>query len=336
MNITVLIDPETIPDEDPLFEGKSERVCEQMEFHIIETLRLLNHEVQIVPFRAPIERTIKELKDAAPDLAFNLTEHVAGDRRRDMQVTALLELLQIPYTGTGSMGLMMCRDKAICKRLLSHHRIRVPQFAFFQVGRSRKPRKIHFPALVKPVFEDGSDGITLASLVQNSLELEQRVAVIHERMNQPAICEEYIKGRELYVGLLGNERLHVLPPRELRFGRTEEGGPNFATAKVKQDDAYRRKWGISYEHASVDDALKQRLARASKRIYRLLYLRDYGRIDFRVTEDDEIVFLEANPNPDLSMGDELAESAERAGIEYIELIRRIINLALRRTAPKVP
>ena len=227
----------------------------------------------------------------------------------------------------------MCRDKAICKRLLSHHRIKVPNFTTLRLGQTRLPRKLDYPLIVKPVYEDGSDGISLASLVQNAVELEQRIKIIHERMHQPAICEEYIEGREIYIGIVGNDRLKVLPARELSFGNTGEGGPNFATARVKRDDAYRKKWGISYEHADLSEALQDKLARFSKRIYRLLYIRDYGRIDLRITDRDEIVFLEANPNPDLSQGDELAESAEKAGMEYTVLIQKIINLAKRRFEP---
>ncbi len=334
MKITALIDLETWAEEDPQLEGKTEAICQQMEFHIVEALRLLGHDVHVLAFRPDLETSIRSLKDAGPDLVFNLTEHVGGNRARDMHIVALLELLGLPYTGSGPTGLMLCRDKAVCKRLLSHHRVKVPDFVTLPVGKTRLSRKLSYPLIVKPVYEDGSDGISLASLVSSDAELEQRSRNIHERMHQPVICEEYIEGREIYVGIVGNNRLQALPARELRFGEHGEGGPKFATAMVKHNDAYREKWHISYTHAELTPALQERAARFCKRVYRLLQVRDYGRIDLRVTPEDEMVFLEANANPDLSLGDELAESWERSGKEYTDLIHRIVTLAVKRTSGK--
>lgn len=330
MKILALIDPETFNEEDPNFEGKNDDICRQMEFHIVEALRFLDHDVQVLPFDKDIEKIIERLKASAPDLVFNLTEHVDGDRHKDVHITALLELLDLPFTGSGPLGLMLCRDKAMCKRLLSHHRVTVPDFVALPVGQTKLGRKLNYPLIVKPALEDGSDGISLASLVQNAEELSQRVSSIHERMKQTVVCEEYIEGRELYVGILGNKQLRALPARELRFGSTGEGGPTFATANVKNNDAYREKWGIAYTHADISDDLQKRVARFGKQVYRLLHIRDYGRIDMRVTAKGRIVFLEANANPDLSLGDELAESWEKAGNDYQELIQRIVNLAAQR------
>jgi D-alanine-D-alanine ligase len=330
MKIVALIDPETLPEDDPQLEGKNPETRKQVEFHVVESLRLQQYEVQVFAFDANIERSVRVLTESRPDLVFNLTEHVGGDRRKDMHVVALLELLGIPFTGTESTGLMLCRDKAMCKRLLSHHRVKIPDFVTLPVGKTKPTRKLTYPLIVKPMSEDGSDGISLASLVQNDTELEQRVRSIHERMQQPVICEEYIEGREIYVSIVGNKQLRALPAREVRFGRTGEGGPTFATAMVKHNDAYRKKWGITYGHARLTDELQNRAAHFSKRVYRLLQIRDYGRIDLRVTPENEIVFLEANANPDLSLGDELAESWEKVGKDYQDLIKTIVNLALRR------
>jgi D-alanine-D-alanine ligase len=167
--------------------------------------------------------------------------------------------------------------------------------------------------------------------VDSERELRERVQMLHERMRQPVICEEYIQGREIYVGIIGNARLTAFPAREVRFAGPDSG-PRFATARVKQDAAYREKWGIEFTHADLPPDLQARAARISKRIYRLLHVRDYGRIDLRITPDHQIVFLEANPNPDLTLGDELAQAAARAGIAYEQLIRRILNLARQRCA----
>jgi len=331
MRIVVLIDPETFHSDDPAFEGKNEDILKQMEFHVIEALRFMGHDISVVVFDRDIPLTIQRINKANPELVFNLTEHVGGDRRKDMHVVALLELLDIPFTGAGCYGLMICRDKAMCKRILSHHRIKVPNFASLPAGTTKLNRKLKFPLIVKPVYEDGSDGISRASLVYDADELAERTRGIHERMRQPVICEEYIDGREIYVGIVGNQRLRALPPRELLFGKTANGaGPKFATARVKHDDVYRDKWGISYRHADLDPTLQARAERLSKRVYKLLEIRDYGRVDWRVTPDGELVFLEANANPDLSLGDELAESWEKAGKDYLDLIGTIVRQAARR------
>lgn len=329
MNIVVLIDTEAWQPEDAQFEKGNEETVLDVEFHVTETLRELGHQVRVVPFESDIRKTIDALSDTAPDIVFNLTEHHAGDRRKDKHITTLLELLGLRYTGAGPVGLMLCRDKALCKRLLSHHRIRVPHFTMLPIGKTAVPRRLAYPMMVKPGFEDGSDGIALASLVRNAKDLAERVAMLHERMNQPVICEEFVEGREIYISITGNQRLHVYPAREVRFTNPVDG-PRIATARVKLDHAYRQKWGIEFTDAQLPEDLAARVARAGRRIYRLLQLRDYGRIDIRLTPEGQVVFLEANPNPDLTMGDEVAEAALRDGVDYTQLIARILNLALRR------
>jgi len=329
MKMVVLIDPEAWQPDDAQFEEGNEETVLDVEFHVTETLRELGHEVRVIPFDADIRTTIDALTEAAPDMVFNLTEHHAGERRMDKHIATLLELLRLRYTGAGPVGLTLCRDKALCKRLLSHHRIRVPRFIMLPIGKTSVPKRLAYPLMVKPGFEDGSDGISLASLARNEKDLAERVAMLHERMKQPVICEEFIEGREIYISITGNQRLHVYPAREVRF-TNPDAGPQIATARVKLDEAYRRKWGIEFTDARLPEDLAARVARAGRRIYRLLQLRDYGRIDIRLTPEGQVVFLEANPNPDLTMGDEVAESARRDGVDYTQLIARILNLALRR------
>jgi D-alanine-D-alanine ligase len=332
MKIALLVDPESIVPEDPQFEGSYESLLTEVEFHIAETLRHAGHEAMALSFSSDVAETFTQLRAMAPDLIFNLTEHLGGSRQMDFHVAALLDMLKIPYTGSGPEGLMLCRDKGMCKRILSHHQFKVPNFITVPRGKRASTRRLRYPVVVKPVMEDGSDGISLASLVNTEEELRERVRYIHEHIKGAAICEEFIEGRELYVGILGNQRLQALPAREIRFGTSGSKGPVIATARVKQDEAYRKKWNISYTHADLPEALEKRVARVSKRIYRLMKLRDYGRIDLRVTPAGEVYCLEANPNPDLTAGDEIAEAAEKAGIEYDQLISRIVNLALRRYA----
>ena len=330
MKVVVLIDLEAVIDGDPALEGLTEASRQTMEFQVTQALRDAGHAVEVRPFEADIIRTMTALRDAAPEAVFNLTEHFGGDRRKDAHVAAMLELLGLAATGASTAGLMLCRDKAVCKRVLGYHRIRQPFFHEVPIGRTRPAGRLVFPMIVKPLFEDGSDGIALASVVRTPAELEERIAMMHGKMKQPAICEEYIEGREIYVALLGDERLQALPPRELIFGPPEAGGPTIATARVKFNEAYRKKWGIEYRHADLEPALETCIARVGKRIFRLLGMRDYGRVDLRVTPDGEVVFLEANPNPALGIEDDVAESARRAGLTYPQLIDRIVQQAARR------
>ncbi len=330
MNLVVLIDREAVIPEDPSFEGLTEDSRRTMEHQVTRALRDSGHAVEVLPFETDVIRTMTILREKSPEVVFNLTEHFGGDRRKDAHVAAMLDLLGLASTGASTAGLMLCRDKAACKRVLGYHRIRQPLFHEVPVGRTRPSGRLAFPMIVKPLFEDGSDGIALASVVRTVEELDERVALVHGKMKQPAICEEFIEGREIYVAVLGGERLRALPPRELIFGPREDGGPTIATARVKFNEDYRKKWGIEYRHAELDPALERQIARLGKRIFRLLGMRDYGRVDLRVTPAGEVVFLEANPNPALGTEDDVAESARRAGIEYPQLIERIVQCAARR------
>lgn len=330
MKVLLLVDVETVPPDDPLFEGSVLTPESEMEYHVAKGLRATGHTVDVLPFGPDIARNVQELARRAPDVVFNLTEWFKGNRRLDASIAGLLDLAGVPYTGAGPIGLMLCRDKELCKRILGHHRIRLPHFVTVPLGQQKLGARMVYPAIVKPLFEDGSDGISLASIVQDEAALRERVRMIHEQRRQPAICEAYIEGREIYVACIGNDRLRVFPPREIVFGKAEEGGPNIATARVKWDDAYRTKWRIEYCHAECEPALERRLVRVSKSIFRTMHLRDYGRMDFRVTPDNAIYFLEANPNPNLAPDDELAEAAQKAGVAYPDLLDQIIKHAARR------
>lgn len=331
MKIVALIDPETYAADDPQFEQGLDHVLSQLEYHVVEALRILGHNVEVMPFELDILETVRKIETSKPDLIFNLTEHFRGDRQMDMNIASLLELSGYPYTGTGPSGLLLCRDKALAKTILNHHRVRVPAFAALPVGKNRLQRRISFPMIVKPALMDGSDGISRSSIVFNETELAERAQLLHARTQQPVICEAFVQGREIYVGILGNRQLTVLPARELRFDAAAEEGPQIATARVKLDEAYRKKWNIQYTFAELEPELERKVARVCKRIYRVLHLRDYARIDLRISPTGKIYCLEANPNPDLTMGDELSEAAERAGISYEQLIARIVNQAKRRT-----
>ncbi|KPK73869.1 MAG: hypothetical protein AMJ79_14930 [Phycisphaerae bacterium SM23_30] len=318
-----------ISDDDPQFTRSTEEAL--TEYHVVDTLRTLGHEVSVQGAVGDLPALVSSLTEEAPDLVFNLTEQYGGDRRLDKNITALLELLDLPYTGTGSMGLLLCRDKRLCKQLLSLHKIRVPQFISLPTGRSLQvPRKLPYPLVVKPAFEDGSEGISNASLVYNENALRERAAFVHDRWDQAAIAEEYIEGQELYVSLMGNKRLTVFPIRGCIFDYDGEEGPNLVTYRVKWNKEYQEKWNIRFAFIPFELDIVRKIERICKKVYRVLQLRDYGRIDVRLTPDNKLVVLEANPNPDIAYGDEVAEAAEKFGLSYENLIDRILRNALRR------
>jgi D-alanine-D-alanine ligase len=268
------------------------------------------------------------LLDWKPEVVFNLLEEFNGIVTYDQHVVAFLELMRAPYTGCNPRGLLLSRDKVLCKQLLAFHRIPTPQFAVFRRGqRFVVPRRLHLPLFVKSATEDASLGIAQASVVDDIARLRERVQFMHEQIGSDALVEEYIEGRELYVGVLGNERLTRLPVWEMRFGSMPDTLAAIATRKVKWDRAYQKRYEITTRAAEeLPPPLLQKLDRLSRRIYRALHLSGYARIDFRMREDGSIFVLEANANPNLTGEEDFAESARAAGIEYPVLLERIMAL----------
>ncbi len=305
------------------------------EYDVAVTLEELGHEVKVLGIYdklAALRNTIDEFK---PHVAFNLLEEFAGEVQYDHRVVTYLEMLKVPYTGCNPKGLMISRDKALTKKLLTYHRIRIPHFSVFPVRRRvHRPKRLKFPLFVKSVVEDASLGISQASLVKNDAGLIARVGFVHEQTGTDAIAEEFIEGRELYVGVIGNKRLETFPVWELFFEKQPDDRPIIATARAKWDPNYQKKWGIiSRKATDISDGLYAQIKGWSKRIYRILGLSGYARFDFRLTPEGILYFLEANPNPQLAYGEDFAESAEQAGISYPELLRRIISLGMRSRSP---
>jgi len=328
LSITVLVDDTTVDASDPQFihsnpEGKTE-------YAVIRALRALGYPVYVLPVDDSVDPIVKQLHENPPGLIFNLTETFRSQRKFDRNIAALLELMQIPFTGTGSAGLMLCRDKSLSKNLLRANDIPVPAFFTIDPGKPLIiPGCLSFPLVVKPLYEDGSDGISNGSFVKSEEELRERVAMIHEHFREPAIAEEYIEGRELYIGLVGNSNVRMLPVRELHFGATE-GGPVLATFKVKWDREYQKKWNISFGFGQIDESIEKQLDQICCRAYHVLQMVDYGRIDVRLTNDNKIYVLEANPNPGIGPDDEIAKAARKTGIPYEDLIQELLDLALDR------
>lgn len=332
--ILVLFDTAGTPPSDQDFTEELKTEDWETEKHVIDTLKSLGHDVKTLGVYDDISLVINTVAEDEPDVVFNLTEHFHGVAEFDRNVVGLLELLQVTYTGTGPAGLMLCKNKGTSKKILTYHHIKNPHFAVYHRGsRVHRPKKLRFPLLVKPLKEEGSAGIAQASFVENDESLSERVRFIHESLRQDAIAEEYIEGRELYVSILGNQRLEAFQIREMKFGETPEDEPKIATYKAKWDAKYRKRWGIKNIFADkLEEKIKEKISQLSRKAYRALHIRGYGRIDLRLTPKNEIFILEANPNPHLAKYEDFAESAQRAGISYEKLIQRILNLAfIRRT-----
>lgn len=303
----------------------------KVEYDVREALQTLGHEVQLLPVAdevAPIRRAIEEFR---PHVAFNLLLHFHGVGLYDAHVVSYLELLKTPYTGCNPRGLMLASDKALSKKILAYHRIPVPGFAVAPRGRkTRVPRRLRFPLFVKSVAEHASMGISQASIVKDEKALRSRVEFVHEHVGTDAIIEEFIEGRELTIGVLGNERLTTFPVWELIFENLPESSAAIQTSRVKWNLEYQKKIGLTSRAAQdLPAGAAERIAKRAKRIYRALYMSGFARIDMRMDDEGRAWVLEANPNPDLSWREDFAESAESAGICYEELIERILRLGIR-------
>jgi D-alanine-D-alanine ligase len=331
-HILVLMHPELVPPDSLRGFTRDEINIWKTEYDVVTTLRGLGHDVVPVGVQDELLPVGKAVRELEPHVVFNLLEEFHGKATYDQHVVSYLELLRVPYTGCNPRGLVLARGKALSKKLLAYHRIRVPAFAVYPIGRKvRRSKRLAFPLIVKSLIEHASLGIARASVVETDEKLAERVAFVHDHIGTDAIAEQYIEGRELYVGVLGNERLQVLPTWELTFEGIPENAPRIATAKVKHDPAYQARRGIFQGPAEgISAELETYIVRICKRIYRILELSGYARIDFRLTGAGELYFLEANPNPEIAQSEEFASAAEHAGIEYPELIQKIVNLGLRR------
>ncbi len=331
LRVLVLMDESFVPP--PSLDGVSEEEMLEWktEYDVLTTLREMGHEAEPLGVSDDLGVIRRALLDWRPDITFNLLEEFHGQAVFDAHVVSYLELMKQPYTGCNPRGLMLAHDKALSKKILSFHRIPNPRFAVYPQGRVvRAPSRAHFPLLVKSAIEDASLGISTKSLVTNEDELRERVQYVHEEVNTDAIAEEYIKGREFYVGVIGNQRLQTFPVWEMLFKNLPDNVPNIATAKVKWDVETQKKLGIETAHAKdLSETQVARISKLCKRVYRALSLSGYARIDLRMNPAGQVFVLEANPNPNLSYGEDFAESAEAIGIDYEALMQRIMNLGLR-------
>jgi D-alanine-D-alanine ligase len=332
LRVLVLMHPDHVPPDSLDGLTPQEALALKAEYDIVQCVRTLGHEARALGVQdefLPIRDAVEEFK---PDVVFNLLEEFHHNVLFDQNVVSLLELLRVPYTGCNPRGLILARSKSLSKKLLAYHRIPVPDFLVIPRGhRTRRPRALEFPLIVKSLMEHASYGISQASKVEDDERLTERVAFVHDSIGTDAIAERFIEGREIYVGVLGNDRLVALPPIELVFENMPANAALIATAKVKHDLAYQARRGIALKPVEgLEQEVMDRISRFAKRIYRTLELDGYARIDFRLSSSNVPYFLDANPNPDISDGEELASAAALVGMSYGDLISRILGLGLKR------
>ncbi len=302
----------------------------KLEYEVIHTLEDMNQEVRVLGVNEDLAVIPKAIADFKPHIAFNLLDEFQGKAALDHNVISYLELLGLPYTGCNARGLILSRDKALTKKLLAYHKIQVPEFMVFPQSRKvRLPASMAYPLFVKSLIEDGSQGISQSCIVYDEKHLEERVSFIHQNVGTDAIVETYIEGRELYVGVVGNSRLEVLPVWELFFNKTPDEVHRIATARVKWNPTYRKKYGIKTGEAKgLDSTLEQKIQEICREAYRINGISGYARMDLRLTKDNQVYFIEANPNPHIGKDEELAESARASGKSYEELLWKILRLGL--------
>lgn len=340
LKVAILYDSweeEPEPVEEPPKDGKKRKQAREKHDReeIYEALKKLSHD----PFYHMLDgrkQSLLALSRCNADLVFNLTESYAGDDTKDMNVTAYLDLVGLPYTGTGPHGYCLAQDKAIAKKLFAFHGIRTPYFATAYRGRIDHAHDVRFPLIVKPAWEDGSIGIDAEAVVNSVKELMERIEYIQEDFDSPALIEEYIEGREIYAAILDSyERAHVLPLVELDLSRLPKGTPRIATQEVKfEKDTEAYKLTKSAPAEDLDEETVERLTDTALGAYRAVKLRDYGRIDMRLSSKGEVYVIEANPNPWLSSMQEFAMAAKKGGLSYTQLIGEIVEIAMARYAAK--
>ena len=306
----------------------------EMEYQIGHALRECGHEIRLLGVSDDLEYLVRHLDQWQPDLVFNGAEAFGGDESLEYLLPGLLEAEGYRYTGAPPLALQMTRNKAISKKVLTYFGIQVPGFVSYRLHETvDRPPELTFPLMVKPLQADASAGISQASVVQDLRSLADRVSFIHERFGQGAIAEEFVDGRELYVSIIGNDQsLEILPITEMVFDkRKTRPEERIATQFAKWDESYRARKGIRNVLARpLAKAVRDRIVETCRTAYRALWLRDYARLDIRLSDDGTVWVLEANANPFISYGHDMANAAAKAGMEYCDFIQRIVDAAVAR------
>jgi D-alanine-D-alanine ligase len=329
LRVIVLAHEDLIPPDGIDSQENKEKEPWRTEYDVVSNLRDMGHEVQLIGVRNELSVIRDAIDGFKPQVAFNLLEEFDGFPLFAQHVVSYLELIKQKYTGCNPRGLTLSHDKALTKKILSYHRVHVPRFAVFPLNRkAHRPARLKYPLFVKSVSDEGSAGIAQASIVRDDEKLMERVDFIHRQNQTSAIAEEFIVGREIYVGVIGNQKLQAYTPWELTMTNLPNGAPNIATGKIKWDIEYQKKVGVETRPAELTPQLKESFERLSKRIYRILSLSGYARIDYRLTEDGRIYLLEVNPNPQIAHNEDFADSAEHCGVAYHALLQKIMTLGM--------
>ncbi|MGI8996660.1 MAG: D-alanine--D-alanine ligase family protein, partial [Pyrinomonadaceae bacterium] len=329
LRVIVLVQTGLIPPDSLDGVENKEKELWRTEYDVVSTLREMGHEVWPVEVRDDLGVIREAIEERQPHVAFNLLEEFDSYPLFDQHVVSYLELKKQKYTGCNPLGLTLTHDKTLTKKILAYHRIHVPRFALFRLGRKvRRPTRLRFPLFVKSVSDEGSVGIAQASIVRDDEKLQERVEFIHRQNQTPALAEEYIEGREIYVGVIGNENLQAYTPWELVMNNLPEGAQNIATGKAKWDIEYQKRIGLATQPAKLDSQLIKEFQRLSKRIYRILGLSGYARIDYRFTQDGRMYVLEVNPNPQIAHNEDFADSAQHCGVKYRALLQKLMTLGM--------
>ncbi len=335
MRIAVVFDTPYIGWEDEDYKEEVAHQVEEAEYEVAEALMAYGHDVLMVGVHDSFQHMIDQLQSFVPEMVFNCAEAFHGNPRLDYLFPALLEAEDYRHTGAPPLALLTTRNKGLSKKVLAYHGIRVPGFVTFRRGEAitQIPEDLAFPLIVKPLQEDASAGIALASVVRDVEALADRVQFVHERFAQAAIAEEYVEGRELYVGMIGNgDRLDILPIVEMVFDKeATKPEERIATKSAKWDVPYRERRGIRNVFARpISRVANERIEGICRAAFRALWLQDYARLDVRLTDSDEVWVLEANANPFISFGHDIANAAEKAGMDYYAFINRIVDEAIAR------
>lgn len=332
MKVAVVFDTPHPDWEDADYKGEiAAGKVQEAEYDVARALMQNDHEVHLVGIVDDVRQLVDRVAAFDPVLVFNCCEGFRGSAQYEYAVAAVLEMHGWRHTGSTPTALLVARNKSMSKKILKHHGIRVPEFATFHPGDAfLRPSTLRFPLIVKPLFEDASVGIAQASVVSDDGSLAERVGFIHEKFQQAAIAEELIEGRELYVGLIGNNKLEMLPIVELHFGTLPKAERRIVTYKAKWDDEYRERHHIRSGFARLSEAVRAKIREVCETAFHSLWLQDYGRLDLRLTHDHEVYVLEANPNPFIAQGHELANAAEKAGMSYRAFVQRIVDEAMHR------
>lgn len=330
LRVLVLMHEDLVPPEQ--VNGHDlKSVAWRTEYDVVSTLKKLGHDVHPLGVKSDLSVIHAAIDQWKPDIAFNLLEEFDGVAVYDQHVVSYLELLHMPYTGCNPRGLMLARDKVLTKKVLSFHRISYPDFMEVPQGRvTKRPKQLPFPLIVKSVTEEASLGISQASIVEDDDKLNERVGFVHNSVGSGALVEQYIEGREFYVGIIGNGHLQVLPVWELIMDKLPDDAKRIATERVKWSRKYQQKYGItSREAENLPEGKAQEIQDLAKQVYRALGLSGYARIDMRMDADGQLYVLEANPNPQIAEDEDFADSAKETGYDYKELLQELLNVGLR-------